>query len=139
MSEQYFYFIFELFSFYSQVYLDYQLLIFLKIKCKFSTQKSHFYAFIFSLNLSRNLALLYIVCRFAQRNCARYVTVSVPYLTVFVFFAKTSWKFLMLRVLQWNWKREFIIGGAITFTILYTSVIKTFKFYLMNCYLVLLS
>ena len=36
----------------------------------------------FNLNSSRDLAFLYLVCRFAQRNDARCVTVSVPYVLV---------------------------------------------------------
>ena len=67
------------------------------------------------------------MCIFAKRNSARYVSVSVPYLTVFLFPVKTSWKF-MLFVFERNWKREFIIDGTIPFAILYTSIIYTCKF-----------
>ena len=125
MNEEYFYFYFWIFEF---LLLSLPWLSILILFPSLHWQKSHFHAFIFDLNSSRDLAFLYLVCQFAQRNGARYVTVSVPYLTVFLFSVKISWKFLMLFVLQRSWKREFIIGGAIPFTILYTSVIKTCKF-----------
>ena len=79
------------------------------------------------------------MCRFTQRNGARYITVSVPYLMVFLFSVKISYKFLILFVLLWNWKREFIIGDAIPFKILYTSAIKTSYIPLMNSNLISLS
>ena len=78
-------------------------------------QKPHFHAFTFHLNSSRDLCL---VCRFTQKNCARYVTISIPYLTVFLFSVKISRKFLMSFVLQRNWKRELIIGDAIPLSLL---------------------
>ena len=62
-------------------------------------QKSHFQVFIFDLNSSRDLAFLYSDWRFAQRNGARYVTVSIPYFTIFLFSVKISWKFLILWML----------------------------------------
>ena len=48
---------------------------------------------------------------------------------VFLFSVKISWKFLILWMLARKLKSEFIIGGAITFTILYTSVMRTCKFF----------
>ena len=92
-------------------------------------QKSHFQVFIFDLNSSRDLAFSYSDWRFAQRDDARYVTVSVPYFTVFLFSVKISWKFLILWMLARKLKSEFIIGGAIPFTILYNSVMRTCKFF----------
>ena len=67
-------------------------------------QKSHFQVFIFDLNSSRDLAFLYSDWRFAQRNGTRYVTVSIPYFTIFLFSVKTSWKFLILWMLAWKLK-----------------------------------
>ena len=81
-------------------------------------QKSHFQLFSFDLNSSRDLEFLYLDWRFAQRKGARYVTVSIPYFTVFLFSVKISWKFLILWMLAWKLKSEFIIGGIIPFTIL---------------------
>ena len=91
-------------------------------------QKLHFQVFVFDLNSSRNLAFLYWDWRFAQRNVARYVTVSIPYFTVFLFSVKISWKFLILWMLERKLKSDFITGGAIPFTIFYTSVMRTCKF-----------
>ena len=92
-------------------------------------QKSHFHVFIFDLNSSRDLAFLYSDWRFTQRNGTRYVTVSIPYFTVFLFSVKISWKFLILWMLARKLKSKFIIGGTIPFTILYTSVMRTCKFF----------
>ena len=93
--------------FFYQVCLYSQELIFFKktrsfvyIICKnLHEQKSHFQVFIFDLNSSRDLAFLYSDWRFAQRNGTRYVTVSIPYFTIFLFSVKTSWKFLILWML----------------------------------------
>ena len=92
-------------------------------------QKSHFQVFIFDLNSSRDLTFLYSDQRFAQRNSARYVTVSIPYITVFLFSVKIFWKFLILWMFAWKLKSEFLIGGVIPFTILQTSVMRTCKFF----------
>ena len=87
--------------------------------------------FLFCANLfwrqGRDIRSLVInVCRFVQGNGARCVTVSVPYMTTFLFSLKVSWKF-DVYVLQRNWKGKFIIGSAISFIISYTSVINTCK------------
>ena len=75
-------------------------------------QKWHFQIFVFDLNSCRDLAFLYSDWRFTQRNSAWYITVSIPYFTVFVFSVKISWKFVILWILVQKLKSEFIIGGA---------------------------
>ena len=79
--------------------------------------------------MGRNHIFKFVILRFAQRNGAQYVTVSIPYLTVFLFSVKISWKFLILWMFARKLKSKFIIGGAIPFTILYTSVMGTWKFF----------
>ena len=91
-------------------------------------QKSHFQVFIFELNCSWNLAFLYSYRIFAQRNGTGYVTVSIPYFRVCRFSVKISRKFLILWMLARKLSSGFITCGAIPFTTLYASVIKTCKF-----------
>ena len=69
--------------------------------------------FIFDLNSSNGVSCTYLVGSFAQIAGALYVNVSVPKLTVFLFSAENSRRFLRLYWLMRNWNSDFNIGGTI--------------------------
>ena len=126
MNEQNFYVYFWIFQFLLSN-LHYHLLILLNktlFLYNLHWQKSNFHAFIFDLNLSRDLVFLYLLCRIAQVNGPWYRTVRMPYLMAFLSSVKIFLKLLMLCFLQRNWKTEFIIGSTIPLIILHTFVNK---------------
>ena len=96
-------------------------------------QKSHFQIFIFDLNSSRDLAFLYSDWRFAQRNGAWYVTVSIPYFTVFLFSVNILWKFLILWMLVQKIKMQIHYWWCYTiYSFIYFNH-DNLQIFLMNC------
>ena len=62
------------------------------------TNLSQWQFFIFNLKSCKEVASLYSLGRFAQRNGVLFDIVSIPYFTVFLFSLDISWKFLIDRL-----------------------------------------